>query len=106
MFDAQFGGLDKFKKQFSAFAHATFGSGWTWLVSHQGEWSVMNTINAGTPLAAGFTPLLALDMWEHSYYLDYQDNVQVRYDANRCHFCACVNGVLTAMVIVMASGLH
>jgi superoxide dismutase, Fe-Mn family len=53
------------------------GSGWTWLVSHQGEWMIMNTVNAGTPVAANLTPLLALDMWEHSFYLDYQDRIDV-----------------------------
>ena len=68
-----FGGFDRFRKTFSDAAVAQFGSGWTWLVADRGTLKVVATSNAEVPLARGQTPLLALDVWEHAYYLDYQN---------------------------------
>jgi Fe-Mn family superoxide dismutase len=50
-----------------------FGSGWAWLVQDGGDLKIMKTLNADTPLAHGLTPLLTADVWEHAYYLDYQN---------------------------------
>ncbi|HEV3181279.1 MAG TPA: Fe-Mn family superoxide dismutase, partial [Steroidobacteraceae bacterium] len=50
-----------------------FGSGWLWLVWRRGALEIVTTVNAGTPLVRGDTALLALDLWEHAYYLDYQN---------------------------------
>jgi Fe-Mn family superoxide dismutase len=58
---------------FTAAATARFGSGWAWLVADRGTLEIVTTANAGTPLARELTPLLALDVWEHAYYLDYQN---------------------------------
>jgi Fe-Mn family superoxide dismutase len=70
-----FGSLDSFKKLFKEAAASQFGSGWVWLVSdQQGRLSIVKTGNAETPLASGGkVPLLTLDVWEHAYYLDYQN---------------------------------
>jgi len=67
------GGLDKFKEQFKAAAVGQFGSGWAWLVADRGQLKIAATANAVTPLAQGQTPLLTCDVWEHAYYLDYQN---------------------------------
>ncbi len=67
------GGLDKFKEQFKATAVGQFGSGWAWLVADQGQLKIVSTPNAVTPLADGHTALLTCDVWEHAYYLDYQN---------------------------------
>jgi superoxide dismutase, Fe-Mn family len=67
------GGLDKFKEQFKATAVGQFGSGWAWLVADKGQLKIVSTPNAGTPLSDGLTPLLTCDVWEHAYYLDYQN---------------------------------
>jgi superoxide dismutase, Fe-Mn family len=67
------GGLDKFKDQFKATAVGQFGSGWAWLVAEGGKLKITATANAVTPLAEGQTPLLTCDVWEHAYYLDYQN---------------------------------
>lgn len=70
----KFGDVDTFKEQFTANATALFGSGWTWLVQNKdGEVAIANTFNAGNPLTEGQTPLLTVDVWEHAYYLDYQN---------------------------------
>ncbi|MBI5624092.1 MAG: superoxide dismutase [Elusimicrobia bacterium] len=66
--------LEALKEEFTAKALANFGSGWTWLVIRNGRLSVENTSNAGTPLAMGATPLLACDVWEHAYYIDYRNS--------------------------------
>jgi superoxide dismutase, Fe-Mn family len=67
------GGLDKFKEQFKATAVGQFGSGWAWLVADKGQLKIVGTPNAVTPLAEGQTALLTCDVWEHAYYLDYQN---------------------------------
>jgi superoxide dismutase, Fe-Mn family len=67
------GGLDKFKEQFKATAVGQFGSGWAWLVADKGALKIVGTPNAVTPLAEGQTALLTCDVWEHAYYLDYQN---------------------------------
>ena len=71
--DEAFGDIDKFAEQFKATAAGRFGSGWGWLVLDGGALKVMSTANADTPLAHGLTPLLTVDVWEHAYYLDYQN---------------------------------
>jgi superoxide dismutase, Fe-Mn family len=67
------GGLDKLKEAFKAAAVGQFGSGWAWLVLDRGQLKIVATPNAVTPLAEGQTPLLTIDVWEHAYYLDYQN---------------------------------
>ena len=68
-----FGGFDAFKEQFAAAAVGRFGSGWAWLVESNGSVSIESTPNQDTPLMSGRTPLLGLDVWEHAYYLSYQN---------------------------------
>ena len=67
------GGLDKFKEQFKAAAVGQFGSGWAWLVADRGQLKIVPTPNEVNPLAEGQTALLTCDVWEHAYYLDYQN---------------------------------
>jgi len=67
------GGYDAFRKNFADAAAARFGSGWAWLVLEDGKIKILTTANADTPIAHGQTPLLTLDVWEHAYYLDYQN---------------------------------
>jgi Fe-Mn family superoxide dismutase len=67
------GGYEAFATQFAAAATGQFGSGWAWLVLDGGKLAVTATANADTPIAHGQIPLLALDVWEHAYYLDYQN---------------------------------
>jgi Fe-Mn family superoxide dismutase len=71
--EKDFGGYAAFAETFSAAATGQFGSGWAWLVLDQGKLAVVATANADTPLVHGKTPLLTLDVWEHAYYLDYQN---------------------------------
>ncbi len=71
--DADCGGYDDFRKKFAETAVNCFGSGWAWLVEKDGKLDIVATSNAGTPIAQGQTPLLTLDVWEHAYYLDYQN---------------------------------
>ncbi|WP_411816124.1 superoxide dismutase [Hyphococcus sp. DH-69] len=72
--DEAFGDFDGFKKAFSDAGATQFGSGWAWLVSNGGKLEVRKTPNAETPLTEnGVTPLLTMDVWEHAYYLDYQN---------------------------------
>lgn len=73
-----FGSADAFRRTFKEAALAQFGSGWTWLVSGQSGLEIASTGNADTPLADGQQPLLTLDVWEHAYYLDYQ-NARSKY---------------------------
>ena len=71
--DAAFGSLDGFKEQFKAAGVGQFGSGWAWLVAEGGELKIVKTPNAETPLTTSATPLLTCDVWEHAYYIDYQN---------------------------------
>jgi Fe-Mn family superoxide dismutase len=73
-----FGDLQQFKTRFRNAALGHFGSGWVWLVRDGDEMRVMNTANADTPIVDGVRPLLTLDVWEHAYYVDYQ-NQRGRY---------------------------
>lgn len=68
-----FGSFDKFKEEFSNAAAARFGSGWAWLVANKGKLEVYSTANQDSPLMEGKKPILGLDVWEHSYYLLYQN---------------------------------
>jgi superoxide dismutase, Fe-Mn family len=68
-----FGGYEKFAEQFKQAALAQFGSGWIWLVLKADKLSIVKTSNADTPIARGEKPLLTIDVWEHAYYLDYQN---------------------------------
>jgi superoxide dismutase, Fe-Mn family len=68
-----FGSFEKFKKAIADAATGQFGSGWAWLVLDGNSLKVTNTVNADTPLAHGQKPLLTIDVWEHAYYLDYQN---------------------------------
>ncbi|HAX91990.1 MAG TPA: superoxide dismutase [Fe] [Rhodospirillaceae bacterium] len=70
---AAFGSLESFKEQFKAAGVGQFGSGWVWLVEEAGALKIIKTPNAVTPLAIGLTPLVTCDVWEHAYYLDYQN---------------------------------
>jgi len=78
---ADFGSFDEFKAEFKTAATTQFGSGWAWLVLDNGTLKVTKTANADTPLAHGQIPLLTLDVWEHAYYLDFQ-NRRPDYIAN------------------------
>ncbi|HXZ48156.1 MAG TPA: superoxide dismutase [Usitatibacter sp.] len=71
--DKAFGSFDKFHAAFEEAALGRFGSGWTWLVAGGDRLEITTTSNAGTPLADGTTALLTCDVWEHAYYLDYQN---------------------------------
>ncbi len=72
--DAKFGSLDKMKEQFNKAAATRFGSGWAWLsVGGDGGLIVESTPNQDSPLSVGHTPILGLDVWEHAYYLHYQN---------------------------------
>jgi Fe-Mn family superoxide dismutase len=71
--EADFGSLDAFKEQFKAAGATQFGSGWAWLVLENGTLKVTKTLNAENPLHNGQIPLLTMDVWEHAYYLDYQN---------------------------------
>jgi len=70
----QFGSFDKFKEEFNAAGVSLFGSGWAWLAKDaSGKLSIEKESNAGNPITKGLTPILGFDVWEHSYYLDYQN---------------------------------
>jgi Fe-Mn family superoxide dismutase len=71
--EADFGSFDKFLEDFKAAATTQFGSGWAWLVVDKGTLKVTKTANADTPLVHDQTPLFTVDVWEHAYYLDYQN---------------------------------
>jgi len=73
MIDRDLGGYDKFKTDFAQAAITQFGSGWAWLVADQGKLAIRKTGNAETPVSGTATPLLTIDVWEHAYYLDYQN---------------------------------
>jgi Fe-Mn family superoxide dismutase len=71
--DSKFGSYDEFKDKFSNTAALLFGSGWTWLVFSNDELEIMTTPNQDSPLSQGKTPILSIDVWEHAYYLKYQN---------------------------------
>lgn len=71
--NSKFGSLDNFKTEFTKAATTRFGSGWAWLVVNNGELEVTSTPNQDSPLMEGKTPVLGLDVWEHAYYLNYQN---------------------------------
>jgi Fe-Mn family superoxide dismutase len=71
--DAAFGSFDAFKEQFEAAGVGRFGSGWAWLVLDGGELKIVSTPNQDSPLTDGQAPLLGNDVWEHAYYLKYQN---------------------------------
>lgn len=76
-----FGSFDNFKKQFEFRANAVFGSGWTWLVLRGKKLEIVNTGNQDSPISKRMIPLLVIDVWEHAYYLKYQ-NRRAEYVAN------------------------
>jgi len=79
--NVKFGGLDQFKEKFAATAVGLFGSGWAWLVLNGGELEITGTPNQDSPLSAGKKPIIGLDVWEHAYYLKYQNRRPEYVDA-------------------------
>jgi Fe-Mn family superoxide dismutase len=71
--NAAWGSYDKFVEELKTAGTTQFGSGWAWLVLDNGQLKIVKTANADTPIAHGLKPLLTLDVWEHAYYLDYQN---------------------------------
>ncbi|OGY46161.1 MAG: superoxide dismutase [Candidatus Buchananbacteria bacterium RIFCSPHIGHO2_02_FULL_38_8] len=71
--EKKFGSLDSFKEEFTKAASTLFGSGWTWLVVNNGELEIVNTSNQDSPIGQGKIPVLGIDVWEHAYYLKYQN---------------------------------
>ena len=71
--DVAFTSFDNFKAEFTTSATTRFGSGWAWLVKKAGGLAVVSTANQDTPLSDGLTPILGIDVWEHAYYLNYQN---------------------------------
>jgi Fe-Mn family superoxide dismutase len=87
LIDDQFGNFSALKAQIVKEAIAQFGSGWVWLVAEDGKLKVMRTANAEVPIIEACLPLLTLDVWEHAYYLDYQNRREE-------HVAAVVNRLL------------
>jgi Fe-Mn family superoxide dismutase len=73
MIESDLGGYDNFRKEFAATTVSQFGSGWGWLVAEGGKLRIVKTGNAEVPFTKGAKPLLTIDVWEHAYYLDYQN---------------------------------
>lgn len=69
----RFGSFDKFKEEFSNAAALLFGSGWAWVVVNKGQLEIVTTPNQDSPLSQGKTPIIGIDVWEHAYYLRYQN---------------------------------
>lgn len=76
--DSDLGGYDKFREDFLAAGAAQFGSGWAWLAVKNGKLEISKTPNGENPLVHGATPILGVDVWEHSYYIDYR-NARPKY---------------------------
>lgn len=80
--NSTFGSFEGFKQEFAKAAVTLFGSGWAWLVkTAEGSLDILQESNAGNPLRQGLIPLLTFDVWEHAYYLDYQNNRAAHLDA-------------------------
>ena len=80
--ETEFGSLENFKESFAEAAGGNFGSGWTWLCKDSsGRLQIVNTDDAGNPMTDGSRPLLTCDVWEHAYYLDYQNRRDGYLDA-------------------------
>jgi len=79
--EATFGSFDQFKAEFEKAANGRFGSGWAWLVKKGNGLAVVSTANQDNPISEGMTPILGIDVWEHAYYLKYQ-NRRAEYVAN------------------------
>ncbi len=79
--DEKFGSLDSFKEEFKNAGIARFGSGWAWLVKDSSGLAVVSTPNQDSPISDGATPLLGCDVWEHAYYLKYQNKRPEYIDA-------------------------
>ena len=79
--EATFGSFDQFKAEFEKAANGRFGSGWAWLVKKGSGLAVVSTANQDNPISEGMTPILGIDVWEHAYYLKYQ-NRRAEYVAN------------------------
>lgn len=79
--DSAFGSFDAFKAEFEKAANGRFGSGWAWLVKRGNSLAIVSTANQDNPLSDGMTPILGLDVWEHAYYLKYQ-NRRAEYVTN------------------------
>lgn len=79
--DKNFINMDEFKKQFSDSALKLFGSGWTWLVINKDKLEIVNTPNQDNPISEGKKPILGIDVWEHAYYLKYQNKRKDYIDA-------------------------
>ncbi|MCK5933700.1 MAG: superoxide dismutase [Fulvimarina manganoxydans] len=77
-FDSDLGGYDKFKADFEAAGAGQFGSGWAWVAVKDGKLQIMKTPNGENPLVHGGVPILGVDVWEHSYYIDYR-NARPKY---------------------------
>lgn len=77
----QFGDFGSFRNEFKASATGQFGSGWTWLIVDDDTLAILSTSDADSPLTSDTTPLLTLDVWEHAYYLDYQNSREKYVDA-------------------------
>lgn len=77
----KFGSLGEFKMKFKEVALGRFGSGWAWLVFNDGELEILSTANQDNPISEGKTPLFGLDVWEHAYYLRYQNKRDEYVDA-------------------------
>jgi Fe-Mn family superoxide dismutase len=86
--EAAFGGYKAFVDAFSGAAASQFGSGWAWLVLDGETLKIMGTSNADTPVASGLKPLITIDVWEHAYYLDYQNR---RKDYIEAYLASLVN---------------
>jgi Fe-Mn family superoxide dismutase len=71
--NSAFGGFDQFKEKFAAAGTGRFGSGWAWLLNKGGKLEITSTANQDSPLMEGIEPVMGLDVWEHAYYLKYQN---------------------------------